>query len=164
MVIEAKLVLIVIYSGVSMLPYIILPALAGLLLPIQGLINARSGAILGSPFWATLINFVSGTVAVIIILTLTRVPVPSWEQVGRMPAYGWITGFFGMFFVTQAVITLPKLGAAAMFAVLITAQMIASLAYDHFGVLNTAHPVTSERLVGVILLLAGVFLILRPVR
>jgi len=144
--------------------YLALPALAGLLLPMQALINARSGHVLGSPFWATLINFGSGLIAVIVVLVLMRTPVPNWEQVDRVPVYGWITGVFGIIFVTQAAFTVPKLGAAAMLALVVTGQMVASLAYDHFGVLQTPQPITWERVLGVLLLLGGVFLILRPDR
>ncbi len=49
-----------------------------------------------------------------------------------------------------------------MMAVIVAAQMFGSIAYDHFGVLHAAQPVTWTKILGAGLLLAGVWLILPP--
>jgi transporter family-2 protein len=147
-----------------MLNYVALAAFAGFFLPLQALINARTSHVLGGPFWATLVNFAGGTLMLIALLTIARAPAPSWEQIGRVPPYGWISGLFGVMFVAQAAFTVPKLGAVAMLAVVVAGQMFGSIVYDHFGVLQQPQPVSWDRLAGVLLLLAGVYLILRPDR
>ena len=65
-------------------------------------------------------------------------------------------------FISQATVTVPKLGAAAMIAMVIAGQLFASMVFDHFGILQQAHPVSWHKIVGALLLLAGVWLILRP--
>lgn len=139
-----------------------LAALAGLIVPLQALIVARVSVIMANPMLAALVNFLSGTVALVVLLVLMRTPFPTQTQMGQMPLYGWIVGFLGAFFVAQAAYTIPKLGAAATVAIIITGQLIGSMALDHFGVLHAAHPVSMQKIAGALLLLGGVFLILRP--
>ncbi|NJM35468.1 MAG: DMT family transporter [Rhodomicrobium sp.] len=145
-----------------MLNYIAAAAVAGFFLPLQALINARTSGILGGPFMATLVNFAGGTIMLIVLLLAIRAPVPTVEQLGRVPVYGWFTGLAGVMFVAQAAYTVPKLGAAAMISLVIAGQMFASIAFDHFGVLQEPQPVTLQKAAGALLLLAGVYLILRP--
>lgn len=140
-----------------------LAAFAGLIVPLQALIVARVSFIMASPMLAALVNFVSGTVALLALLALSRTPLPTQTQIAQMPIYGWIVGFLGAFFVAQAAYTIPKLGAAATVALIIAGQMIGSLALDHFGVLHAAQPVSAQKAAGALLLLVGVYLILRPV-
>jgi transporter family-2 protein len=142
--------------------YIALAALAGFFLPLQALVNARTSQALGGPFVATLVNFVGGTIALILILSIMRTPIPTAEQVGRMPFYAWFAGMAGVMFVTQAAVTVPRLGAAAVIALAIAGQLFGSMLFDHFGILQQPHPVSWEKVVGAFLLLAGVWLILRP--
>jgi transporter family-2 protein len=145
-----------------MLKYIAAAAAAGLFLPLQALVNARTSGILGGPFIATLVNFAGGTIILIVLLVFLRAPIPTAEQIGRMPFYAWFSGLAGVMFVAQAAYTVPKLGAAAMISLVIAGQMFASIAFDHFGVLQTPQPITPYKAAGALLLLAGVFLILRP--
>lgn len=142
--------------------YIGLAALAGFLLPLQALINARTSQVLGGPLMATLVNFIGGTIMLIAVLMLMRVPAPSTEQIGKVPFYAWFTGLAGIMFISQATVTVPKLGAAAMIAIVIAGQLCASMVFDHFGILQQAHPVSWQKIVGAVLLLGGVWLILRP--
>jgi bacterial/archaeal transporter family-2 protein len=59
-----------------------------------------------------------------------------------------------------SILLVPRLGAAAFVALLIAGQMLASLAFDHYGVLGLApRPADVTRVVGAILLVAGVVMI-----
>ena len=56
----------------------------------------------------------------------------------------------------------PRLGATVLLALTIAGQMAASLLVDHFGVIGFPQtPVTPARLLGAVLLVAGVMLIMR---
>jgi transporter family-2 protein len=144
--------------------HIALAALSGFFLPLQAVINARTSHVLGGPLWAALVNFGGGFFILLVVLTALRAQTPTLDQVGRVPTNGWIAGAFGILFVAQAAFTVPKLGAAAMFSQVVAGQMFGSMAYEHFGVMQAPHPVTWEKALGAVLLLAGVFLILRPDR
>ena len=72
---------------------------------------------------------------------------------------GMERGVFGAIFIALSIITVPKLGGAAYIAILVTGQMIAALAVDHFGWLGIK--IDLPRLLGVALLIGGVVLIRR---
>ncbi len=54
----------------------------------------------------------------------------------------------------------PRLGAATVIALIVVGQMLGSLAFDHFGLLNIPqHGVNPVRLTGAAFLILGVVLI-----
>ena len=72
----------------------------------------------------------------------------------------WTGGLFGAFFILMAVITTPVLGAALMLASSIVGQLGAALVIDHYGLFGaTVVPISTTRVIGVLLLAAGVILI-----
>ncbi len=145
-----------------MAKYIAFAALAGFFLPLQALFNARTSAVLGGPFWAALVNFAGGLIFLIPLIFLLRLQVPALEQAARVPWFAWFAGFAGVLFVAQAAYTIPKLGAAGMTAVVIAGQMFGSMAFDHYGVLQQTDAISVQKVLGALLLIAGVWLILRP--
>ena len=134
---------------------------AGLVLPLQALINARLGAGLRGAEWAATASFAIGTIALVAYQTLRGAPWPSPAVVTQLPAWIWVGGLLGAFYVTAAAVSAPRLGAALFVALLVAGQMAAALALDHFGVLVSRTPISVERLIGAILLVAGVALIMR---
>jgi transporter family-2 protein len=142
--------------------YVALAAVAGFFLPLQALVNSRTSQALGGALLATLVNFAGGTIILLVMLAAMRASFPTADQVGKVPSYAWFSGVVGIIFVTQSAFTVPKLGAAGMIAVVIAGQLFASMVFDHFGVLQQAHPVSWQKIVGAVLLLGGVWLILRP--
>ena len=147
-----------------MFQYIAIAALAGSLLPLQALIAAQVAAAINGPLMATLVNFISGTIALVLLIALFKVPWPTSAQAALVPGYGWFIGLVGVFFVGQASVTIPKLGAAGMISLAIAGQMVGSVLLDHFGILQPVQPITLQKLIGTVLLVAGVLLILRPVK
>ena len=62
--------------------------------------------------------------------------------------------------VAVAILLLPALGAATLFALVIAGQVLAAVTLDHFGAFGlTPHPISTARLAGAALLIAGVILI-----
>lgn len=145
-----------------MTKYVAIAAFAGFLLPLQALVNARTGSILGNPLWPTLVNFIGGLIILVPLITLLRLQLPSIEQATRVPPYGWLTGIIGVIFIAQAAYTVPKLGAAGMISLAVAGQMFGSVLLDHFGILHDPDPVSLEKIIGAALLIAGTWLILRP--
>ncbi|WP_163364446.1 DMT family transporter, partial [Escherichia coli] len=80
----------------------------------------------------------------------------------RVPWWAWSGGALGALFIGLAIFLVPQLGAAPFIALLVTGQMMASLALDHYGVLGLPrHGVDLPRLLGMAFLVAGVVLIRR---
>ena len=142
--------------------YGLMAFLAGAGLVVQMGMNARMGRSIGSMAGAAMINFCIGTLALLLYVLVTRVPLPAREQWGAVPAWAWLGGLFGAFYVGLATFAGPRIGALWLLALTVAGQMLASLLVDHFGLLGFAQqPVTISRLVGAGLLLAGVLLVAR---
>ncbi|MFO1427718.1 MAG: DMT family transporter [Steroidobacteraceae bacterium] len=134
--------------------------LAGAGLIVQLGMNARLGAAFGNPIPAVFVNFAVGLVGLLAYLFVTRVPVPAREQLAGAPAWAWLGGLIGAFYVVAATIVGPRVGAVMLLSLTLTGQMLASLVIDHYGLLGfAAHPVTPLRLLGVAFLFAGVGLL-----
>src|SRR4029450_883830 len=86
--------------------------------------------------------------------------VPSWKTVVDVPWYAWSGGVFGAAFILLAILLLPSLGAATLFALAIAGQVLAAGTLDHFGAFGLPPaPISAARLAGAVLLIAGVVLI-----
>jgi bacterial/archaeal transporter family-2 protein len=136
---------------------------SGLLLTVQvGLNAALRSAFGGNPGTAALANFMVGTLGLFAYLLVTRAEWPARAAVLGAPAWAWFGGLLGAFYVASSVVVGPRLGAAALLALTVFGQLVASLVVDNYGWLGfPQHPLTAARFVGVVLLLAGVILIVR---
>jgi transporter family-2 protein len=132
----------------------------GGLIAVQPAINSGLGRATGS-LPAALISVLVGTAALATIVALSG-------QVGDVrfafdvrPIY-LIGGLLGAVYVTMALITVREIGAGGVAAATITGQLTASVLLDRLGVLGLEETsITASRLLGVGLLLAGTYLIVR---
>ena len=140
--------------------YVAFGLAAGAMLPVQAGINAQLATWVGSPIRAALVSFAVGTVA-LLALTLTFFRGwPGAEKVTAAPWWVWLGGLVGAFYVAGAIVVAPKIGAVTLLAVLLAGQAVASLLIDQWGWVGfDEHPITPGRLLGVILLAAGVALV-----
>lgn len=135
---------------------------AGSSVLIQQVLNANLRTELNSAAWSGFMSYFLGVVCMLALTIVFRDPVPSAATISRVPLWAWSGGIFGAIFICLSIITIPKLGGAAYIAILVTGQMIAALAVDHFGWLGVAERhIDLSRLVGVALLVGGVILIRR---
>jgi transporter family-2 protein len=134
----------------------------GIGLVVQVGMNSTLRATLGSALVAALISFLVGSAALAAFILMTRTPLPARAQLAAVPAWAWLGGCLGAFYVASSVVVGPKLGAATLLALVVLGQLGTSLLVDHFGWLGFAqHPLTLVRLTGAALLFAGVLLITR---
>ncbi len=140
--------------------YIFLALAAGVMMPVQAGINALLGAQVKSPVLAATVSFTVGTLFLVLVCLLMRISVPALSVWEKLPLWMWTGGLLGAFFVTTTIILAPKLGAVALLASLVTAQMTASLLLDHFGLIGyPVQPVNLWRIIGVMFLILGVVLV-----
>ncbi len=129
---------------------------------IQQVLNTRVRTDLGSAAWAGFASYAVGLACMALLILALRDPLPSAGVAARLPWWAWSGGFFGALFIGLAIVLVPQLGAAAFIALLVAGQMLASVAFDHFGWMGLApRPLDLPRLVGVVLLVGGVILIRR---
>ncbi|HEY3786675.1 MAG TPA: DMT family transporter [Steroidobacteraceae bacterium] len=136
--------------------------IAGLFLTVQVGVNATLRAGLGTPAMAALASFLVGLLGLGLFLLLTRASLPTRAALSAVPLWAWTGGLLGAFYVASTIIVGPRLGAAALLALSVLGQLLASLVVDHFGWLGfPQHSISIARLVGAVLLFAGVLLIVR---
>ncbi|MDX2493451.1 MAG: DMT family transporter [Desulfuromusa sp.] len=143
----------------SNLVLIILMAIGGVAVAVQPSINARLAEKTGFLEAAT-VSFAVGTVVLLLVSIASgqgnfrRVPDAEWWQLSG--------GIFGAFFVTMTIVGVPRIGITAVLALTIVSQLIAGMVMDHYGLFGMRGiPIDFKRMLGVTLLLAGVFLICR---
>ncbi|MGH8139456.1 MAG: DMT family transporter [Steroidobacteraceae bacterium] len=135
---------------------------AGLVLTIQVGVNATLRNALGNPVMAALMSFLIGLAGLALFLIVTRAPLPTKAALFAAPAWAWVGGLLGAFYVATAIVVGPRLGAAALLALTVLGQLMASLVVDHYGWLGfPQHTISVARLMGAALLFGGVWLIVR---
>ncbi len=140
-----------------------LAIVAGTSIVVQQALNADLRTTLNSAAWSGFVSYFVGLLCMIILLIVMRDPIPSAAMATRIPWWAWSGGMFGAIFIGLGILLVPQIGAATFIALLVTGQMLASVAFDHFGLLGLAQrPVDVPRMIGVGLLIAGVLLIRRP--
>lgn len=133
---------------------------AGVVLIVQVGVNSTLRAAVGHPVMAALISFVIGSVGLLAFLLLIRAPWPDRAQLSAAPAWVWLGGLLGAFYVVSTIIVGPRIGAAALLALIVLGQLVTALLVDHFGWLGfPEHPVTALRLLGALMLFGGMLLI-----
>ncbi|MBX9623326.1 MAG: DMT family transporter [Gemmataceae bacterium] len=137
--------------------YIGLGLLAGAALAVQVVLNGRLRTHLGGPMPATLVSLAVGAAAALAYCLLTRAPAPTKADLAAAPWWAWAGGLLGVVYLWSAVVAAPRVGVAVTFALVIAGQVITSSIIDHFGLLGAdPHPATPARLLGALLVVAGV--------
>jgi transporter family-2 protein len=139
---------------------IALTAGAGGLVAMQAPINGVLGRSAGK-LAAASISFVIGT-AVLLAITAVSGSEVHLGEAAKLPWYYFIGGLLGAAYVTTVLITVRTLGAGGVTAATIAGQLSTSVVLDRVGAFGLPEKqVTLARVVGVALLAAGVFLIVR---
>ena len=140
----------------------LLAVVAGVSFVLQASVNARLRTALDSPNWAALASHAGATVVMAAVVLLARHAWPSAAMLRAAPWWAWTGGLLGAVYVVIIILLLPRLGTAAVIALFVLGQMIASLAIDNAGWFGVPkHPVDFARVAGALMLVAGVVLIRR---
>ena len=141
---------------------VLLAIAAGVSIVVQQVLNSNLRTALNSAAWSGFVSYFVGVVCMALLALALRAPLPAVGVAARIPWWAWSGGLFGAIFIGLAILLVPHLGAATFIALLVTGQMLASVAFDHFGWLGLAQrPADAPRLIGVALLIGGVVLIRR---
>jgi len=125
----------------------------GIQSPLAGAIGQRVGGTASS-----FIVHLSGMILSGALLTLR-----GGEKIGAwrtLPWYMFGVGIFGLILYQTINVTLPRLGSTMMVTLIIIGQLLMGVLIDHFGWLGVpSRPLDATRIVGVLVLLAGGYLI-----
>lgn len=142
--------------------FFFLPIIAGTFIATQAGVNSQLRASVGSPVVAAFISFLVGTIVLGILILGLQQPIPNWKNLSEAGWSSYLGGFLGAGFVMINIVSAQRIGAGSLFALLVTGQLITALVYDQFGWLGfKQNSVTPIRIVGVVLLIAGAYLVSR---
>jgi transporter family-2 protein len=137
-----------------------LTAAAGGLVALQAPINSRLGKSTGT-FPAASISFAIG-LAVLVAIVLVSGDVGGVARAGHGPWWSLLGGALGAAYVASVLVTVRTLGAGGVTAATIAGQLTLAVIIDQFGIAGVARqPIDASRVVGLALLAAGVFLVVR---
>jgi bacterial/archaeal transporter family-2 protein len=140
---------------------VLLAAGAGCLVGMQAPINSRLARSVGS-VQAASVSFMVGTAVLLLAVAFVNGGFGNLTHISRAPWWALLGGLCGAVFVTIAIVTVRTLGASGLAAAVITSQLAVSVAIDRFGLLGIARqPLALHRVVGLVLLVAGVALVVR---
>ena len=142
------------------LGYFLVALLLGRGMPGHAGINSLLGKTRGHPLLAAATNTTVATLAILIVMLLVRVKLPSLKIAMQAPWWMWCGGLIGAFAVFGALNFAPKMGAAAYVSVTILGIVTASLLLDHFGAVGfQKHPITFGKLLGAGMVVFGMTII-----
>lgn len=143
----------------SSIHYGLWSAAAGALIPVMGVLNARLGKTLGEPLHAPVVLFGIGFLACLLAALLFTGALPSWSKLGGARPIDFAGGLIVAFYVISVTCLAPSFGIANVILYAMVAQIVFSGFINHFGLFESlAQPVSGLRLVGITLLLAGLFI------
>jgi len=138
---------------------VLLLTLAGMGLTVQQAVNSRLRVAVGSPVLSALVSFLVGIVALGLLAVFGAFGRGKLTDLGPLPWWAWIGGLFGAFYVTLAVIGVPKVGAAVVICCAVFGQLVAALLLDSFGWLGVPRvPLNPWRIAGAVGLFVSVLL------
>jgi transporter family-2 protein len=140
---------------------VVLTAMVGGAVALQAPINSYLGKHVGT-VQSAFLSFAIGTIVLLIIAPLAKGGLGSIRHATDPPWYYLTGGLLGVAYVTTVLVTVRTLGAGGVTAATIAGQLSLAVIIDQLGILHVAQkPITLARIIGVLLLAAGVFLIVR---
>ncbi len=141
---------------------ILIMVIAGAGIAGQIAINAHLRLVAGA-LWAANITFAMSMAAGLVAIAATAAfstLTPPGPALWRAPAWVWLGGFCGAFYVLLAILLAGRLGTALLSAAGIFGQLSAAILIDHYGWFGMSpQRATPTRLIGAAFLVAGVVLI-----
>ncbi len=140
---------------------VVLTALVGGLIALQAPINSNLGKQIGT-FQAAAVSFAIGTLLLVAIVFVAGGGVGEVGEARNLPWYYLSGGVLGAAYVTTVLVTVRSLGAGGVVAATIAGQLSMAVVVDQLGILGVPkQPISAARLVGIVLLAIGTYLIVR---
>lgn len=138
-----------------------LTLIVGAMIPVQAVLNTRLGRQTGGPLMGSLMSFTVGIICLFVLnLATNSSAVMQLRPTSTGPWYLWIGGLLGAIFVGYITWVNQQQGVALTFALVVSGQIFISLIIDQYGLFGSmVQPITLEKIIGAILIIAGLLLI-----
>ena len=135
---------------------------AGILQAAGAAMSAQLKNSLTNPWLAATVSFALIVFFFAAAFAVMPRPFPTAQGIAEMPWWAPFAGLAGAVAVFMGLLYVDKIGAGPFNGLVITANILASLAIDHFGLLNMqVHEINLWRMLGAGLMVAGIVLIAR---
>jgi transporter family-2 protein len=115
-----------------------------------------------NPWLSSVVSFLPIVALLGIVAICLPRPMPSVASVADMPWWAPLGGVVGAFAVIVGLIFVSRVGAGTLAGLTITANIVASLAVDHFGLFGMAmRSMSPGRIAGALLMIGGIALVQR---
>lgn len=136
----------------SYILYLCLAAAAGILMAIQGSVNGALGKIIG-PWEGNLLVHAIGLLLVALLVFVFGVGQGGFSRIREVPWYLYLGGLISVAIIFGVMTSIAQTGAAKATTAIITAQLVAALAVETFGLFGLQQsPLTWSKGAGVLLL------------
>ncbi len=131
--------------------------LGGVAVGIQSPIAGAMGQKIGGTASSLIVHLSGMILSALLLWVKGGERIREWHT---LPWYMLGAGVFGVILYQTINIVLPKLGSTLMITLIISGQLVTGVVIDHFGWLGvTTRPIDLPRIIGVIALLLGGYLI-----
>ncbi|MCK0190434.1 DMT family transporter [Arenibacter sp. F20364] len=133
----------------------------GIMVVIQGGINARLGVLLNNTLLATSAALVMSASFTLLAVFMTVRELPSLDQLQLIPTYMWFTGGAISFLaVTLFYYIIPRIGISTAVIFGLSGQIIFAAIAGHFGWFGMpVEPITLKKVLGMMVMTLGIILI-----
>lgn len=140
---------------------LVIAALAGVAMAIQGSLNSALGKVIG--LWeTTFIVHLVGLLLVSVLLFICRLGDGGLADYFRAPWYTYLGGILGVLIIYGVVLAIPKVGVAPATTAIILGQVFTAGLVDHFGLFGMQKiPFSPWNILGTLLMAGGAWLILK---
>ncbi len=144
-------------AGKLLYPFIIV---AGMLMAVGVVWNAQLRGALENPWLAAAVSFIPVVFVFAFIFLVRPSPLPNREDIAGVRWWMPLAGITGAVAVFAGLLFVDKVGAGAFNGLLITANLLTSVALDHFGWLGMKQVrAGAPRLIGAAIMVVGIVLI-----
>ena len=130
--------------------------LAGIGIPLIGVLNGGMARSLGNPISATAVMF-AVAFAVAAFLAILFFGLPTLDQLRSAPLSGYSPGLLIGFYAVSATIIIPRFGAGNFIAFILLAQLLMAAVLDQYGLFGLVQrPINITRAIAFILIATGI--------
>lgn len=130
---------------------------AGMFSAAQTAVNGHLGQVVGSPLTASMVSFLVGLAALVVLCAILRGKQgPAPRVPGKYPWWTWTGGLLGAVYVLANIYLSGILGTGMTVIILLVGATAGGAVIDHFGLLGAAQKsLTVRKVVGILGMLAG---------
>lgn len=133
----------------------------GILVVIQGSVNARLGVLLSNPLLATAVALSIGATLTLAAVAVTVKQYPTLQEIYSIPVYYWfVGGVLSVIGITLFYYVIPQIGISTTVTFGLTGQLLFAAIAGHYGWLGMPiEPITAKKILGMLLMVGSLILI-----